>query len=175
MIIVLVGVAGSGKTTVGSMLADAMGCPFLDGDALHSSENIAKMSRGIPLTDADRGPWLSAIHSRIVRAFERGEDLVVGCSALKRQYRRTLSEGVPITWVYLKGSPSLIRSRLRKRPGHFMKAGMLASQFEALEAPDSALIVDVSVPPRVVVKHILSQLSTDHADLAGPGRRRTRR
>ena len=168
MIVVLMGVAGSVKTTVGSMLADAMGCPFLEGDALHSKENIGKMSRGIPLTDADRGPWLSAIHSRILRAFERGEDLVVGCSALKRQYRRMLGEGVPITWVYLKGSPSLIRSRLGNRPEHYMKVDMLASQFEALEAPDDALIIDVSAPTRVIVKQILSQLFTNHSDLARP-------
>lgn len=166
MIVVLMGVAGSGKTTVGSMLADAMGCPFLDGDSLHSWENIAKMSRDIPLTDADRGPWLSAIHSRILRAFERGEDLVVGCSALKRQYRRTLGEGVPITWVYLKGSPSLIRSRLRKRPEHYMKVDMLASQFEDLEVPDDALVVDVSMSPSVIVKQILSHLFTDPGSLA---------
>ena len=158
MIVVLMGVAGSGKTTVGSLLADAMGCPFLEGDSLHSSENIAKMSHDIPLTDADRGPWLSAIRSRIVRSFERGEDLVVGCSALRRQYRRTLGDGVSITWVYLKGSPSLIRSRLRNRPRHYMKVDMLWSQFEALEVPDDALVVDVAAPPMVVVKQILSHL-----------------
>jgi gluconokinase len=90
MIIVLIGVAGSGKTTVGTMLADAMGCPFLEGDSLHSKENIDKMSHGIPLTDSDRGPWLSAIHSRILGCFERGQDLIVGCSALRQRYRRIL-------------------------------------------------------------------------------------
>jgi gluconokinase len=124
MIIVVMGVAGSGKTTVGTMLADAMKCPFLEGDALHSRGNIDKMSHGVPLTDADRAPWLSAIHARIVDASERGQDLVVGCSALKQQYRKVLAEDVPIGWVYLKGSLELIRSRVRHRPSHFMKADM---------------------------------------------------
>ena len=83
MIIAIIGVAGSGKTTIGTMLADAMNCPFLDGDSLHSKENIDKMSHGISLTDADRAPWLAAIHARILDRFERGQDLVAGCSALK--------------------------------------------------------------------------------------------
>src|SRR6185295_6309805 len=113
MIIVLMGVAGSGKTTVGTMLAETMKCSFLEGDSLHSKENIDKMSHGIPLTDADRAPWLAAIHLRILDFFERGQDLIVGCSALKLQYRRLLAKDVPITWVYLKGTPALIRARLR--------------------------------------------------------------
>ena len=158
MIIVVIGVAGSGKTTVGTMLADAMNCPFLEGDSLHSKENIDKMSHGIPLTDADRAPWLAAIHARILDCFERGQDLVVGCSALKQAYRTVLAEGIPITWVYLKGSPALIRSRLKHRTGHFMKADMLASQFDALEEPSDALVVDVSEPPGAIVEQILAQL-----------------
>jgi gluconokinase len=162
MIIVVMGVSGSGKTTVGTMLAAAMECPFLEGDSLHSKENVDKMSRGIPLTDADRAPWLAAIHGRIREVFRRGLDLVVGCSALKRQYRSVLAKDVPITWVYLKGSPALIRARLEHRPGHFMKADMLASQFEALEEPDDALVVDASLPPSAVVERILAQLRRTH-------------
>jgi gluconokinase len=158
VIIVVFGVAGSGKTTVGTMLAEAMKCPFLEGDSLHPKENIDKMSHGIPLTDVDRGPWLSAIHARILDYFERGQDLVVGCSALKQEYRQVLGKRIPITWVYLKGSPGLIRSRLSHRPNHFMKLDLLASQFDALEEPDDALVVDVSAPPSVMVEHILSQL-----------------
>jgi gluconokinase len=157
MIIVVMGVAGSGKTTVGTKLAKAMKCAFLEGDSLHPQENIDKMSHGTPLTDADRAPWLVAIHARILEASERGLDLVVGCSALKQQYRRLLAKDVPITWVYLKGSPALIRARLKHRPSHFMKADMLASQFDALDEPDDALVVDVSAPPTVIVEHILSQ------------------
>ena len=158
MIIVLMGVAGSGKTTVGTMLAEAMKCPFLEGDSLHSKENVDKMSDGIPLTDADRAPWLAAIRMRILERFERGLDLVVACSALKQQYRKVLAKDVPITWVYLKGSPALIRARLRARPNHFMKADMLASQFEALDEPSDALVVDISASPSTIVKQILSQV-----------------
>ena len=166
MIIVLMGVAGSGKTTVGTMLAEAMKCPFLEGDSLHSKENIDKMSDGIPLTDADRAPWLAAIRMRILERFERGLDLVVACSALKQQYRKVLGKDVPITWVYLKGSPALIRARLRHRPNHFMKADMLASQFDVLEEPADALVVDVSAPPIAIVEHILSQVrGQGHADV----------
>ncbi len=117
MIIVVMGVAGSGKTTVGTMLADAMKCPFLEGDSLHSPANVDKMSHGIPLTDADRAPWLSAIHARIAgRLLSEAQDLVVGCSALKQRTGTVLAEGVPITWVYLKGSAALIRSRVQHRP-----------------------------------------------------------
>lgn len=167
MIIVVMGVSGSGKTTVGTMLAKAMGCAFLEGDSLHSKENIDKMSHGIPLTDADRAPWLTAIHVRILAAFERRLDLVVGCSALKRQYRNLLAKSVTIAWVYLKGSPELIRARLRKRPNHFMKADLLESQFDALDEPGDALVVDISEPPNVIVEQILSYLHNPrHASVA---------
>jgi gluconokinase len=131
------------------------------------------MSHGIPLTDADRAPWLAAIHTRLLDSFRRGESLVVGCSALKRAYRTVLAEGVPIAWVYLKGSAALIRSRLQHRTGHYMKADMLASQFEALEEPSDALIVDVSQPPGAIVEQILAELrAPTHADIAGSTDRR---
>ena len=158
MIIVVMGVAGSGKTTVGTRLAEAMKCAFLEADSLHSKENVDKMSHGLPLADTDRAPWLAAIHARILEVFERGLDLVVACSALKQQYRKLLAKDVPITWVYLKGSAALIRARLKHRPNHFMKAGMLASQFDALDEPADALVVDVSAPPNTIVRHILSQV-----------------
>ena len=155
------GVSGSGKTTIGRMLADAIPCPFLEGDGLHSEANIEKMSRGIPLTDADRAPWLSAIHARMVDADTRGDSLVVGCSALKQSYRTVLAADLAVTWVYLKGSPNLIRSRMLHRPGHFMKAEMLASQFAALEEPRDAIVVDVSQPPGAIVDRILSDLRNE--------------
>jgi gluconokinase len=158
MIIVVMGVAGSGKTTVGTMLAQAMKCAFLEGDSLHPKENIDKMTRGLPLTDADRAPWLLAIHAHILDVFERGLDLVVACSALKQQYRMLLDKHVPITWIYLKGSPELIRARLRHRQKHFMKAGMLGSQFDALDEPTDALVVDVAAPPAALVEHILARV-----------------
>jgi gluconokinase len=135
------------KTTVGTRLANAMHCADLEGDSLHSPANVEKMSHGIPLTDADRAPWLAAIHACLLDSFRHGESLVVGCSALKRSHRTVLADGVPITWVYLKGSPALIRSRLQHRSGHYMKADMLARQFDALEEPSDALIVDVSPHP----------------------------
>jgi len=159
-IVVVMGVAGSGKTTIGKMLADAIPCPYLEGDSLHAPASIEKMSRGIPLTDADRAPWLSAIHARMVDVYDRGDSLVVGCSALKQSYRTVLAEGLPLTWVYLKGSPELIRSRLLHRESHFMKADMLASQFAALEEPSDALVVDVSASPAAIVDRILSELRT---------------
>jgi gluconokinase len=168
MIIVVMGVAGSGKTTVGTMLADAMKCPFLEGDALHSPGNVDKMSHGIPLTDADRAPWLAAIHARVREVFERGQNLVVTCPELKEQYRRVLAEGVSITWVYLKGSFELIRSRVKHRPSHFMKADMLASQFAALEEPSDAIVGDVSAAPSAIVQQIMRQLPIpEHRGNAG--------
>lgn len=157
-IVVVMGVAGSGKTTIGRKLASTIPCAFLEGDALHSRENVEKMSRGIPLTDADREPWLAAIHARMVDACDRGECLIVGCSALKESYRRMLADGLPVIWVYLKGSQHLIEERMRARTDHFMKANMVASQFKVLEEPSDALIVDVSESPDAIVGRILSRL-----------------
>jgi gluconokinase len=159
-IVVVMGVAGSGKTTVGTMLANAMECPFLEGDSLHSPQNIEKMKHALPLTDSDRAPWLAAIHARILDAFERGENLVVACSALKQQYRGVLADGVPIIWVYLKGSAALIRSRLKHRPTHFMRADLLKSQFETLEEPSNAIVIDICSPPVVIVEQILARLTS---------------
>ena len=158
MIIVVMGVSGSGKTTIGTMLADAIECPILEGDSLHSKENVEKMRHGLPLTDADRAPWLTAIRTHILKFFKRGENLVVGCSALKQQYRKFLAEGIPITWVYLKGSAELIRARMKHRRRHFMKSDMLSSQFGALEEPSDAIVVDISPPPSAIVAQILAQL-----------------
>ena len=159
MIIVVMGVAGSGKTTIGTKLAAALRCAFLEGDSLHSQANVEKMSHGIPLTDADRAPWLTAIHGRMCDAFTAGQSLVVACSALKRSYRAKLAEGLSVTWVYLKGSADLIRSRLQHRAHHFMKANMLASQFDDLEEPSGAIIVDIAQPPDAIVEQILTGIS----------------
>jgi len=158
MIIVVMGVAGSGKTTIGAKLARALNGTFLEGDGLHSRANVEKMSQGIPLTDADRAPWLAAIHSRMLEAFTLGQNLVVACSALKQVYRTMLAQELPLTWIYLKGSADLIRSRLQHRTSHFMKATMLASQFDTLEEPSDAIVADISQPPDVVVERILDTL-----------------
>jgi gluconokinase len=158
MIIVIMGVAGSGKSTLGQLLAAELRWKFLDGDSLHPPRNLEKMAHGIPLTDDDRAPWLTSIHAWISDSFQRAEDLVVACSALKQRYRDTLERGVAITWVYLKGSHELIRERLRHREHHFMKAQMLASQFADLEEPADAIVVEVAVEPSVAVRQIVSAL-----------------
>jgi gluconokinase len=158
MIIFVMGVAGAGKSTVGQLLAAELRSEFLDGDSLHPPTNIQKMTMGIPLTDADRAPWLAAIHARIVESFQRGQGLVVACSALKKRYRDTLADGVAITWVYLKGSEEVIRARLLERQHHFFKAQMLASQFADLEEPADAIVIDVEIAPSVAVRQIVDAL-----------------
>ena len=153
------GVAGSGKTTIGELLAARLRSTFVDGDSFHPPTNVEKMSQGIPLTDADREPWLAAIHARIVDALARGEQLVIACSALKQKYRDTLGQNVELTWVYLKGTEQLIFARLKARSHHYMKAGMLASQFADLEEPTDAIAVDIADPPDAIVQQILSTIS----------------
>ena len=158
MIVIIMGVAGSGKTTVGTLLAELMGYTFIDGDTLHPAANVGKMSAGIPLTDADRAPWLAAIRARIVDAASHDESVVIACSALKASYRALLAHGLPVTWVYLKGSPDLLQRRLQARTGHFMKADLLTSQFDALEEPPAAILVDASQPPGVIAASIADRL-----------------
>ena len=162
-IIVVMGVAGAGKTTIGQLLAVQLHCAFLDADFLHSPANIEKMTHGVPLTDDDRAPWLETIHARIADSFQRNESLVVACSALKQRYRETLARGVAIVWVYLKGSEELIRARLQLRQHHYMTAQMLASQFADLEEPTDAIVVDIAVTPDVAVRQIVSALALTEA------------
>ena len=159
MIIIVMGVAGSGKTTVGGLLARSTGFQFVDADTLHSPANVSKMSAGVPLTDDDRTPWLSAVRDRIVDAANRQEDLVVACSALKDTYRTFLARGVPVVWTYLKGTPDVFRDRLQRRVRHFMNPELLASQFDTLEEPADAIVVDASRPPEAIVDEIRAQLS----------------
>ncbi len=155
---IVMGVAGAGKTTVGRLLAKALGCPFLDGDSLHSPANIDKMAHGIPLTDGDRAPWLAAVRAHLEDAFARGKSLVIACSALKQQYRDFLAAKVPVAWVYLKGTEETIRSRLEHRREHYMKANMLASQFAVLEEPSTAIVADIAQSPELIVQRILAAL-----------------
>jgi gluconokinase len=162
-IVVVMGVAGAGKTTIGQLLAVQLHCAFLDADFLHSPANIDKMTHGVPLTDGDRAPWLETIHARIADSFQRNESLVVACSALKQRYRETLAHGVAIIWVYLKGSEELIRARLQLRQHHYMTAQMLASQFADLEEPTNAIVVDSAVTPDVAVRQIVSALALTEA------------
>jgi len=157
--VIVMGVAGSGKTTVGELLAQHLGWNLHDADAFHPPENIAKMTNGIPLNDSDRVPWLAALHDLISTSLKEGRPAVLACSALKESYRQTLlegNEGVQI--VYLKGSYDLLWSRLSLRKDHYMKPQMLQSQFETLEEPANALTVDVSLPVNEIVQVILKQL-----------------
>jgi carbohydrate kinase (thermoresistant glucokinase family) len=153
--IILMGVAGSGKTTIGRKLADALGWSFCDGDDLHPEANVAKMSRGIPLDDRDREPWLAAIRAYIGGCLARGEKTIVACSALREKYRRALvTDSTQIKFVHLAGSPALILERLQQRHGHFMRPEMLDSQFAALEQPADALVIDIAQNPDAIVAEI---------------------
>ena len=155
----VMGVAGSGKTTVGELLARQLGWSFYDADAFHPPENIEKMANGIPLTDVDRAPWLAALHALISTSLRENRPAVLACSALKESYRQRLLEdndGVQV--VYLKGSYDLLWSRLSHRKDHYMKPQMLQSQFESLEEPENALTMDVSMPVNALVNEILKQL-----------------
>ena len=163
MVIILMGVSGAGKTRIGKRLAAALAWSFYEGDDYHSQSNVEKMSQGIALTDADRAPWLDALHELIGELLAQDESAVLTCSALKRAYRERLGHGHDgVRIVYLHGSYELIRQRLKERRGHFMKADLLASQFEALEAPDASegvLTVDVSQKPQRIVEAIKRELT----------------
>jgi gluconokinase len=159
MVIVLMGVSGSGKTTVGERLARALGAEFAEGDAYHPPANVEKMKSGHPLDDADRQPWLERLSVEIGRWLDAGEDAVLACSALKQRYRDILRGGRPgVRLVYLRGSEELIRDRLKRRRGHYMPASLLKSQFAALEEPEDAITVDIGGAPDEIVAEILAGL-----------------
>jgi gluconokinase len=143
MTVLVMGVTGSGKTTVGKMLASRLGWEFLDADDFHPAENIAKMKRGVALTDVERGPWLDAIHGELLRCAAKKQDAVLACSALKRSYRERLAAGVELRVCYLKGTYREIAARLQGRTGHFAGEGILAGQFADLEEPGDALVLRV--------------------------------
>ena len=141
------GVSGSGKTTMARLLAEATGGHWLDADDFHPAVNKAKMTAGIPLTDEDRGPWLDNLNATLKATAVTDKPLFLACSALKKKYRDRLVAGLPhVRFVYLKGSPELIRSRMAARPRHFMPASLLESQFADLEEPRDAIILDISRP-----------------------------
>mgnify|MGYP001189093057 FL=1 len=151
---IVMGVSGSGKSSVGQALAASLGWDFFDADDYHSPENIAKMANGIPLTDHDRAPWLVTLHNLIRTRLKENHPAVLTCSALKERYRQILLDGNPgVRLVYLKGSYELIQARMLIRSGHYMKAHMLKSQFDVLEEPQNALVVDVELSlPEIVAK-----------------------
>jgi gluconokinase len=159
-ILLVMGVAGCGKTTIGKLLADRLHWHFYDADDFQPRDNLAKMAQGLPLNDRDRRPWLLAIHDLLAGlAAKKSGRAVVACSALKQDYRDLLCAGVTgIGFVYLKGEFALLEDRLRRRPGHFFKAAQLGSQFEILEEPANALTVNVDNPPDSIVDRIVKGL-----------------
>ena len=162
LVLVLIGVSGSGKSTIGKLLGRALGCRFYEGDDFHSEANKGKMRAGIPLTDADRRPWLTAIRRLISKLIAGGQNAVVACSALKESYRDYLRRP-GVRFIYLKGSYCLFQQRLQRRRGHFFDPHLLASQFETLEEPRNALVIDVDREPASVVSEILEGLDVDSA------------
>ncbi len=157
--LILRGVSGCGKTSVGWLLAQILNCPFFDGDDFHPPENVEKMATGNPLNDADRTPWLANLHDLIAGHLAEGKSMLLACSALKQIYRDQLAEGNPGTeFIYLKGDFNLIFERMQTRAGHYMKADMLRSQFEALEVPGDALVVDIGQNLDRITEEIIIQL-----------------
>jgi len=158
-VVIVMGVSGSGKTTIASALAGAIAWEFLEADELHPAGNIAKLSAGVALTDADRAPWIAAIRTDIESRVARGRKVVAACSALKAAHRRVLAPDPGDTrFVYLRGDPALIGRRLAGRSGHFMKENLLHSQFGDLEEPADALTLDSAQAPGVIVNRILEIL-----------------
>ncbi|WP_339140302.1 gluconokinase [Croceitalea sp. MTPC5] len=155
----VMGVSGTGKSTIGTLLSNRLNIPFFDGDDYHPKENIAKMSSGKPLNDDDRKDWLLRLN---ILAFENSDKgAVIACSALKESYRTLLKKNIEdsVVFIYLKGSFQEVQERLRKRGGHFMPAALLQSQFETLEEPRNAMEISISAPPDVLLETILNQLS----------------
>ncbi len=179
MVILLMGVTGAGKTTIGTLLADKLGWKFADADSFHSTANVQKIGQGIPLDDSDREPWLNALSAAITGWITEKENVVLACSALKRAYRKTLgveaSQEVKV--VYLKGSYDLIYQRLRLRQGHFATESILAGQFADLEEPQetappenvSAIVVDVAHPPQEILAEIRVRLNLGNRDAEPTG------
>lgn len=158
MIVILMGVVGAGKTTVGRLLAEQLGWEFADADDFHPAANVDKIRRGIPLTDEDRAPWLARLRAAIIGWISERRDVVLACSALKQIYRRELQAGPEVRFIYLKGSTDLIAARLRAREGHFAGEQILASQFGDLEEPQQALTVNISSSPPEIVAQIRRKL-----------------
>jgi gluconokinase len=159
MIIVLMGVSGSGKSTVGRRLAAELAWKFYEGDEYHPSENLDKMRRGIPLTDTDRTPWLESLRELIHTLLANGESAVLACSALKERYREYLLIDPAVVLIYLQGDYETIHARLENRAGHFMNPSLLANQFAALEEPESARRVSISSDPAEIVRTIRKALN----------------
>ena len=161
MVVIIFGVSGAGKTTIGQLLAEEFGWRFCEADDFHSQANIDKMRQGVPLTDEDRWPWLESSRQVIKRCLAAGENAVLACSALKEAYRRRLRLNADVKLVFLRGDYELIANQLRQRRGHFMNPALLQSQFADLEEPqptDGAVVIELGRNPRELVQEIKSKL-----------------
>jgi len=169
--IVVMGVSGCGKSTVGGALAQALGWRFADGDDFHPPANVEKMRAGIPLDDADRAPWLARLNAMMRESVAAGRPVVLACSALRQRYRDALADGLPaLRFVHLSGSAELIGARLAARQHRYMPAALLASQFATLEPPRDALTLDVGEPVDALVAAIVAGLGPE-AGAQGAGER----
>jgi gluconokinase len=158
VVVVVMGVSGSGKTTVGRALAEKTGWPYFDADDYHSSANIAKMRAGTALIDEDRKPWLERLHALIQEWLAHDTNAILGCSALTAAYRKHLGTDARLRWVYLKADRALLAERLRRRTGHFMNPTLLDSQLLTLEEPADALVLDASQNPAMLADEIVRNL-----------------
>jgi gluconokinase len=158
MVLIVMGVVGAGKTTIGRLLAEQLGWEFADADDFHPRSNVEKIRHGIALHDEDRRPWLAALGEAIAHWIDERRNVVLACSALKRAYRRELASGPQVKFVYLKGSADLIAERLRSRHGHFADEQILASQLADLEEPQAAATVDIAATPQQIVAEIQKKL-----------------
>jgi gluconokinase len=158
MIVIVMGVVGAGKTTVGRLLAEQLGWEFADADDFHPPSNVEKIRRGIALNDEDRKPWLERLSAAITQWIAEHRNVLLACSALKRRYRQELAVGPEVRFVYLKGSAELIAERLRARQGHFAGEQILASQLADLEEPQEAVAVEIASPPQHIVAEIRKKL-----------------
>ena len=160
MLIIITGVSGVGKTTIGKLLSENMGWTFYEGDDYHTNVNLAKMRNGTPLTDEDRWPWLDALRTKISEIVLHEENAILSCSALKESYRMRLASGLKdIVFVYLRGDYQLVRNRISERVGHFMSANLLAQQYSDLEEPQNAIVVDAALKPMAIINYLKQALS----------------
>jgi carbohydrate kinase (thermoresistant glucokinase family) len=160
MVIILMGPMGCGKTTVGKLLADALGWTFIEGDDYHPSENVEKMAAGIPLTDEDRNPWLVTLRTSMAESLSKGQSCIVACSALKEAYRNILGiDQKSVISIYLRGTRDLLQERLNRRTHRYMNNSLLDSQLETLETPQSGIVVDIDAVPEKIVGTIVEAIN----------------